>query len=452
MTGLFYHPHYKENFLVILGDALIVAISLALGIFLNDFIKEHPVTWDSMKFVFVFISLFALSLLAFYTLGIYEYIIFQGRIKFLITLTMGLLLVIFFYITFTYFIPYLRPARFILAVFAVTAWVLMLTWHLFCRYKTIIPPQRVLIIGVDDTIEEIIRLIENNLVRFYILAERCTDEYFIAHSTELSCIVLEKKIDVIIYSADSPVLKNMAPRLLNLRFKNKVLYDAYGFYQMVMGKLPIYSLDDCWFLLNSKKVGLFSKWNINIKRALDVLVVLMTLPVALPLIATCAFLIKITSKGSVFVIQERLGQNSVPFRLIKLRTMVQNAEQSGPQWARANDSRVTRVGKILRKTGLDELSQIFNVLKGDMSLVGPRPMRKYFTDMLEREIPFYSLRFLAKPGMTGWAQVNCNSARTNGGEIEKLKYELFYLINQSFFLDIFILIRTTKVVFWGKGT
>jgi len=177
-----------------------------------------------------------------------------------------------------------------------------------------------------------------------------------------------------------------------------------------------------------------------------------SLVASLPLLLIVALAIKIDSEGPVFFLQERLGQNGVPFRLVKLRTMIHHAERTtGPQWCYENDVRITRVGKILRKLRVDELPQLFNVFTGKMSLVGPRPIRQYFTEKLAQEIPFYKLRLLAKPGLTGWAQVNFGHAHSVDAHSQTLQYDLFYMVHQSIWLDLIIIFKTVKVVVWGKG-
>ena len=138
---------------------------------------------------------------------------------------------------------------------------------------------------------------------------------------------------------------------------------------------------------------------------------------------------------------------------MKLRTMITEAEKDfGPRWATKNDPRITGVGRVLRKLRLDELPQIFNVLKGEMSVVGPRPIRHHFADLLAQEVPYYRLRFLVKPGLTGWAQVNGDYAGSMKGQAEKFQYDLFYLVHQSMLLDLFILFKTIRVMAGGSGT
>jgi len=147
-----------------------------------------------------------------------------------------------------------------------------------------------------------------------------------------------------------------------------------------------------------------------------------------------------------------LGAGKVPFRIIKFRTMVHDAEAEGPKWARDNDLRVTKLGGLLRKTRLDEIPQLINVLKGEMSLIGPRPEREYFVTRLAEKIPFYDLRFFVKPGLTGWAQVKFRYAADETDALEKLRYELYYIKHQSLVLEAKILMKTVRVILTGLGT
>jgi exopolysaccharide biosynthesis polyprenyl glycosylphosphotransferase len=173
---------------------------------------------------------------------------------------------------------------------------------------------------------------------------------------------------------------------------------------------------------------------------------------SLPVMALAALLIKLDSKGPVLFRQERVGENARIFVLLKFRSMRVDAErESGPVWATPMDPRVTRVGRILRRTRLDELPQLFNVLTGRMSFVGPRPERPEFVWKLQRQIPYYTERFSVKPGLTGWAQVRYHYASSVEDAIEKLQYDLYYVKNLSPFLDLLILLGTIQVVLFGRG-
>ncbi|RKZ69839.1 MAG: hypothetical protein DRQ44_02430, partial [Gammaproteobacteria bacterium] len=182
--------------------------------------------------------------------------------------------------------------------------------------------------------------------------------------------------------------------------------------------------------------------------------VLLLLPIALPFAAMVSLAIFIESggRGSVLYSQVRIKQYGLPFKIYKFRSMVTNAEKDGvAQWASKNDSRITRVGQIIRKGRLDELPQLFNVLKGDMSFVGPRPERPEFVDNLAKTIPYYQERHRVKPGLTGWAQVCYSYGDTVGDSVQKLQYDLYYVKNYSVLLDLLILLQTAEVVMLGKG-
>ncbi|HGA0509161.1 UDP-phosphate N-acetylgalactosaminyl-1-phosphate transferase [Bacillus cereus] len=191
-----------------------------------------------------------------------------------------------------------------------------------------------------------------------------------------------------------------------------------------------------------------SKIYLGIKYLLDFMFSLIGLIVLMPVILIFSILIILESPGSPFYLQERLGLNGKRFKVIKLRSMRNDAEKNGAKWAEKNDPRVTKIGLFIRKTRIDELPQLFNILKGDMSLVGPRPERPIFTEKFERDIPGFKKRLEVKPGLTGWAQVN------GGYEItprEKLNLDVYYINHASIILDFKIIIKTVRVVITGDG-
>jgi exopolysaccharide biosynthesis polyprenyl glycosylphosphotransferase len=193
-------------------------------------------------------------------------------------------------------------------------------------------------------------------------------------------------------------------------------------------------------------------WEKNVKRIIDITASLAALLLIFPLMVLVAAVIKLDSRGPAFYIQERVGYRGRVFKLWKFRSMIFDAEsQSGPVWAGKNDSRITGVGRLIRRTRLDELPQIYNILKGDMSLIGPRPERAFFVEQLKKKIPYYSLRLKVKPGLTGWAQIKHNYDRSLDDVREKLKYDLYYIENMSLSMDFKILIATVYVVLGRKG-
>jgi exopolysaccharide biosynthesis polyprenyl glycosylphosphotransferase len=193
-------------------------------------------------------------------------------------------------------------------------------------------------------------------------------------------------------------------------------------------------------------------WEKNVKRIIDIGVSMIALTVLSPFLLAIAAAIKLESKGPVFYIQERVGYRGSTFRLWKFRSMVADAEKAcGPVWAGKNDTRVTRLGRIMRMTRIDEIPQLYNILKGDMSLVGPRPEREFFVEQLKKKIPYYPLRLKVKPGLTGWAQIKHNYDRSFDDVREKLKYDLYYIENMSLSMDFKILLATVYVVIGTKG-
>lgn len=193
-------------------------------------------------------------------------------------------------------------------------------------------------------------------------------------------------------------------------------------------------------------------WQAQIKRIIDVSIALVVLIVGAPICLLVGYLIRTTSPGPIIFKQERIGQNGKPFHMLKFRSMYEDAEKrSGPQWAKENDPRITPFGRFLRKTRLDEIPQFINVLKGEMSLVGPRPERAFFIEKLKQEIPWYIRRIKMKPGITGWAQVKHKYDESIEDVKQKVLYDLYYFENMSLLLDLKIILRTVIVVFTGKG-
>jgi exopolysaccharide biosynthesis polyprenyl glycosylphosphotransferase len=214
--------------------------------------------------------------------------------------------------------------------------------------------------------------------------------------------------------------------LLQSKVAGVPMAEMTDFYKQVTGKIPIYNVSDRWFLQGPGFHGAGSPFLRNLSRLFDLLAAATGWIVTLPLWPLLALLIKATSRGPVLYRQVRLGLGKKPFTLIKFRTMVEGAEEGGAAWAQGKeDTRVTLVGRFLRGSRLDEIPQFWNILKGEMSLIGPRPERPEFVERLEREIPFYDLRFSVRPGLTGWAQVNFRYGASVSDAATKLQYELY---------------------------
>lgn len=241
-----------------------------------------------------------------------------------------------------------------------------------------------------------------------------------------------------------------ADALLGAKLSGIRVESGISFFERATGRVYMRDLRPSYLIFSSGfRTNLLQR---KVRRVLDSLVALLGLGLSAPLLAMAAMAIKLDSKGSVFFTQTRQGEGGRDFRLIKLRTMRADAERNtGAVWARANDTRTTRVGRLLRKTRLDEVPQLWNVLLGDMSLVGPRPERSEFNDELMGLYPFYRVRFSVKPGITGWAQVRHGYVGDISNYEEKLALDLYYLKNRSISMDLLVLWRTVKTVLLLKG-
>ena len=239
--------------------------------------------------------------------------------------------------------------------------------------------------------------------------------------------------------------------LLKCRVAGLNVIEGTTFYETLTGKLPVTFINPSWLIFSDG----FKKSSVKalVKRLMDIVSSFTLMILLSPLLLLTAILIKLDSRGKVLFLQDRVGQNKKKYMMYKFRSMAQDAEKiSGPVWANADDDRITRVGRVIRKFRIDELPQLWNVLIGKMSMVGPRPERKHFTDQLEKAIPYYSERFTVKPGITGWAQICYDYGASVEDAIEKLNYDLFYIKNMSIMMDIVILLRTVKIVLFGRGS
>ncbi len=238
--------------------------------------------------------------------------------------------------------------------------------------------------------------------------------------------------------------------LLDCKLSGIRVLDLSSFFERVQGQVRVDSLRASWLIYGDgfrQGIG-----RTVVKRCFDLVAALALLTVALPIMLVAALLILIEDGGPVLYRQERVGLGGRIFRVTKFRSMRTDAEKDGkPRWASSNDDRVTRIGRIIRKTRIDELPQLFNVLVGTMSLVGPRPERPYFVDQLGREVPFYGVRHCVKPGLTGWAQVRYQYGASVDDAIQKLQYDLYYVKNHTLVLDTLILFETVRVVLTGEG-
>ena len=272
-----------------------------------------------------------------------------------------------------------------------------------------------------------------------------------ASPTTLSQLVEELHVDTVAVALEDRRSSLPTDELLACRIAGVHVVEQESLYELITGKIAVQALRPSYLIFGEGfERHAFSRLA---KRALDVAAALLILFVAWPFMIATALAVALDSKGPVIFAQERVGKDGRKFTLMKFRSMRADAEKlTGPVWAVADDPRITKVGRFIRKTRLDELPQLFNVLGGSMSLVGPRPEREVFVEELAAKIPYYRQRHIVKPGLTGWAQINYRYGSTFEDSVQKLQYDIFYIKNQSLLFDLSILFNTIKTVLLRKGT
>lgn len=272
-----------------------------------------------------------------------------------------------------------------------------------------------------------------------------------AMNADLLTIVKKYEIDEIVVAVDNKQQGFPTQSLLQCKLFGVSVVDIVSFYEREAGKIIINWISPSWFIFADGFQR--SPWMKRLKRVSDIVLSFLLGIVALPLILLTALAVWLEggTHSPILFRQTRVGESGKLFDVLKFRSMRVDAEKNGPQWAKLNDERITKVGHFIRKTRLDELPQLWNVFKGEMSFVGPRPERPEFVKDLEKEIPFYQERHAVKPGITGWAQVCYPYGSSIQDSLEKLQYDLYYVKNYSLFLDFVILLQTLEVVLWRRG-
>jgi len=271
-----------------------------------------------------------------------------------------------------------------------------------------------------------------------------------APPSSLASLVVSRRVDRILLSGTDDCPLTYFQELVNVRAMGVPIEHCHSFYERLVSKIAITDLPPEWIALSEG----FRRDRVVLaaKRVIDVIVAFFGLLLAMPLALMTALAIKLESSGPIFYRQERVGQNEKHFTLFKFRSMSQDAEAKlGPVWAAENDPRVTSVGAIVRKLRIDEIPQMLNVLKGEMSFVGPRPERPFFVERLKQDIPYYDLRHSVKPGITGWAQISYRYGDSEQDAVEKLQYDLYYIKHMSPVFDLQIIFESFKVILFGSG-
>ena len=451
--------HRIRSLILILGDLAVFYLALAFVLLIRYGTAGFEQNWALHQFPFSIV--FLLWIVIFFVAGLYEIEVMIGSsgMRERLTRTMvvaGTAAVILFYA-----VPAFGIApKTNLVIHVVLSTLLLLLWRalhgiILVRSKKI----KILFFGSSPEVEKLIEYLQSQPQLNYEPTSMVVPAQSGQQNSSLVPIypfnhnlpdkILHQKINLVVAVRDIRHQKDLVKMLYDILPLGVAFIDFPTFYGRITGKVPVSLISEVWFLENlaetEKRVFEITK------RGFDILTSVFLGLAALILFPFIAFLIRLGSRGPVFFKQARVGKNSTTFKLVKFRSMIENAERGQAVWAEENDERVTRVGKFLRKTRLDELPQLWNVFKGDMSLIGPRPERPEFIDELKEKIPHYMMRLLVRPGLSGWAQIKFPYGASVKDALEKLQYDLYYVKHRSLALDVSIALKTIATLVSRRG-
>ncbi len=426
------------------GDVVVLYLALFLTLLLRyNGISAEVWQTHAMPFTIIFL----VWIIVFYVADLYDLRLLKNSIEFTQKLGVILGLCAGIAILFFYFLPGFGIAPKVnLFIFIAFAGALGYAWRTFynAMLQDRLPVTKLMLLGYNQTAEELSRrLREHPQLGYevkYWMKEGLRDKEF----KQLAEIIAAHKIHLIVVPAHIKKSARAAHLIYkNLAFGTEVV-DLATLYERVLKKVPLAELEEVWFLENLTKSH---KIYDTLKRPVEVIAATLWIALTLPLLLLFIVVIKATSPGPAIFTQKRVGWRNREFLIYKLRTMRLDAERRGPRWAKPNDERSTSIGRFLRRTHLDELPQFWNIVRGDLSLIGPRPERPEFVESLRKEIPFYELRHLVRPGVSGWAQTHYRYGASIKDAYEKLQYDIYYLKNRSLLVDLLILLKTFKFFF-----
>ncbi len=432
---------YERKVLLLILYLIGTILAILCALYLR-FPREEACAY-LIKNLNAFLTYIILSLPALYVWGLFEPKNIQNptavlKLSFCSTFSVSILVILIFYSRLM--IPLGRGAFLLTAIFTI-----LFLSLITITYGKILPKilysRRLAFISNDPLHQELIGLITSNPECGYIV-----HRILLPSSLGALC---QEAIDGFVLPTTS-ISPEISRTLRMSRFSGIEIYDPLFLYGELTGQIPVDYLTEEWLFSAALSHSNFHLY--KVKRLLDIVASLVGLFFFLPFFPLIALVIKLDSPGPVLFKQERVGRNGKLFSIYKLRTMINEAEKENrPVWAEEDDPRITRVGKVLRRLRVDEFLQLVNVLRGEMSLIGPRPERRQFVSELARQIPFYEERLLLQPGITGWAQVNYPYASSLEDSKKKLQYDLYYYKNISLWLDLIILLRTVRVVLTASG-
>jgi len=442
---------------IVVYGAVVAAVCLRLGF--EEGRSELILRQGLLKAALA--TLFCLA--AFYLFDLYDFIVMHDRRELVLRLVQALGLAWIALALSFYAFPGLMLGRGISLIALPLALTLMVSWRVSIHWFLGHPGfgERILIVGSGNLAVEVAReVLDRPDAGYRIVGFAGTDSDLLGKSlinprvigitSELEDIVAREGIDRIVVAMGERRGQLPTVELLKLSLAGTVtIEEGASFYERVTGRVALSMIRPSWLIFSGRgrQARLAGLTRSVVHRGVALIGAILSLPVAL----LTAILIKLDSRGPVLYRQERLGKNGRPFTLVKFRSMRMDAEQDGPVWASKDDDRATRLGRIIRKLRIDEIPQFWNIMRGEMNFVGPRPERAHFVAQLAQEIPYYEQRHLIPPGLTGWAQIKYPYGASIEDAREKLQYDLYYIKNQSLILDAIILFETIKIILFGRG-
>src|SRR5687768_12450080 len=402
-------------------------------------------------------------LTAFYLFDLYDFVVMHDRRELVLRLIQALGLAWMALALMFYLFPQLMIGRGVALLALPLALMLMVSWRVSIHWFLGHPDfgERILIVGSGNLAVEVAREVLNRpdagyrIVGFVgtdsdLLGKSLINPRVIAMTSELAQVVKLENVDRIVVAMGERRGQLPTEQLLKLSLAGTVsIEEGASFSERVTGRVSLNMLRPSWLIFSGR--GRQARISGIARSVVHRVVALIGAILSLPIVLFTAILIKLDSQGPIFYRQERVGENGRPFTLLKFRSMRVDAEEAGPVWASKDDERVTRMGRIIRKIRVDEIPQFWNILRGEMNFVGPRPERPHFVSQLASEIPYYEQRHLIPPGLTGWAQIKYPYGASIEDARQKLQYDLFYVKNQSLILDAIILFETIKIILFGRG-
>jgi len=449
---------FRKKLIMLFGDVIIITASFYLAPFIRYGVFPAPLDfWGISELVATLVYIFVLYIFDFYDV---EQRInnFGIGLKFFVVI-----LIINAMNSSLFYLLHLRPySSWVLFISSSFTLILLFLWRLFLLDKNgvAIKPLRIIIFGAGNSGRNLYDFLKSNSgyqVVGFVDDDRTKHEFAVdgipvlGTSSDLVRIVKKYDVDKVIICITKEIRQDVYPKLVETKFSGVTVDEMPTFYEKVAGKIPIMHTSNFWMSYADINGIKKNSYNIKLKNVMDKTLAVVVFLMTMPLMILTAMCIKMESQGPVIYSQPRVGLDEKLFVLYKFRSMYINAESGGAVWAQKNDPRITHVGKIIRFLRIDELPQLWNVLKGNMSFVGPRPERLEFVRQLEKEIPYYMLRHSVMPGITGWAQINYNYGASTEDAVEKLQYDLYYIKNRGFLIDIYIMVRTIRVMLFGMG-